>query len=93
MFLFCFSFFVVPHNRGETEASLRPGRPGNSVFPARERRINCVDSGEEYLHSLSQFSEMRLQPQRELSAICRAARDDYYYFLTSAPKRRLKSIE
>lgn len=24
---FCFSFFVVPHNRGETEASLRPGRP------------------------------------------------------------------
>lgn len=55
----------------------------------RGRRINCVDSGEEYLHSLSQFSEMSLQPQRELAAIRHAVQDDddYYYFLTSAPKR------
>lgn len=49
----------------------------------RGRRINCVDSGEEYLHSLSQFSEMSLQPQRELAAIRRAVRDDDDYFLTS----------
>lgn len=46
----------------------------------RGRHINCVDSGEEYLHSLSQFSEMSLQPQRELAAIRRAVQDDDDYF-------------
>lgn len=116
-------FFSAVSNRGEIEASPRPGRlaacgeiprahaspsrksirpPSRSPEfmrddnPARElanavclqrgRRINCVDSGEEYLHSLSQFSEMSLQPQRELAAIRPAVRDDYNYSLTSAPK-------